>query len=87
MIQNKTTVKTTKMLLINVIGIKMSNIGSNQLTSVCSKIIRKPINPSRKEKKSLHFGHDHETKPGDYHKSRYIEHRSRGFDRSQYCIA
>ena len=44
----------------------MSDIGLNQLTSVYSKIIRKPINPSRKEKKSLHFGHDHETKLGDY---------------------
>ena len=43
----------------------MSDIGLNQLTSVYSKIIRKPINPSRKEK-SLHFGHDHETKLGDY---------------------
>ena len=30
----------------------MSNIGSNQLTSVYSKIVRKPINPSKKEKKS-----------------------------------
>ena len=44
----------------------MSAIGLNQLTSVYSKIIGKPINPSRKEKKSFHFGHDHETKPGDY---------------------
>ena len=43
----------------------MSNIESNQLTSVYSKIIRKPINPSRK-RKSLQFGHDHETKLGDY---------------------
>ena len=44
----------------------MSDIGLNQLTSVYSKIISKPINPRRKEKKSLHFGHDHETKLGDY---------------------
>ena len=44
----------------------MSYIGSNQLTSVYSKIIRKAINTSRKEKKSLHFGHDHETKLEDY---------------------
>ena len=43
----------------------MSDVGSNQLTSVYSKIIRKPINPSRK-KKSLHFGHNHETKLGGY---------------------
>ena len=43
----------------------MSDIGSNQLASVYFKIIRKPINPSRKEK-SQHFGHDHETKLGDY---------------------
>ena len=65
----KKTVKRIKMLkkpLINIIGILMSDIGSNQLTSVQSRIIRKPINPSRKEKKSMHFGHDHETKLGDY---------------------
>ena len=47
----------------------MSNIELNQVTSVYSKIIRKPINPSRKEKKSQQFGHDHETKLGDYPKS------------------
>ena len=46
----------------------ISNVESNQLISVFSKIIRKPINPSRKEKKSLQFGHDHETKLGDYYK-------------------
>ena len=39
----------------------MSNIGLDQLTSVNSKIIRKPITLSRKKKKSLQFGHDHET--------------------------
>ena len=45
----------------------MSNIGLNQLTSVYSKIIiRKPINPSRKENKSLHFSHNYVTKLGDY---------------------
>ena len=44
----------------------ISNTELNQLTSVYSKIIRKPISPSRKEKKSLQFGHDHETKLGDY---------------------
>ena len=43
----------------------MSDIGSNQLASFYYKIIRKPINPSRKEK-SLLFGHDHETKFGNY---------------------
>ena len=42
----------------------MSDVGSNQLTSVYSKIIRKPINPSRSH--CMHFGHDHETKLGDY---------------------
>ena len=47
----------------------MSNIELNQVTSVYSKIIRKPINPSRKEKKSQQFGHDHETKLGDYPKT------------------
>ena len=36
----------------------MSDIGSNQLTSIYSKTIRKPINSSRNKKKSLHFGHD-----------------------------
>ena len=44
----------------------ISNTELNQLTSVYSKIIRKPISPSRKEKKSLQSGHDHETKLGDY---------------------
>ena len=44
----------------------MSDIGSNQLTSVYYKIIWKPISPSKKEKKSLNFGHDHETKLGNY---------------------
>ena len=45
----------------------MSHIGSTQLTSVYSKITKKPINPSRKEKqKSLQFCHHHETKLGEY---------------------
>ena len=44
----------------------ISNTELNQLTSVYSKISRKPISPSRKEKKSLQSGHDHETKLGDY---------------------
>ena len=44
----------------------MSDIGSDQLTSIYSKTIRKPINSSRNKKKSLHFGHDHKTKLGDY---------------------
>ena len=44
----------------------MSNIESNQLTSVYSKIIRKPINPSRKRKKVTAIWPYHETKLGDY---------------------
>ena len=43
----------------------MTDIGLNQLISVYSKIIRKPVNSSRKEK-PLHFGHDDETILGDY---------------------
>ena len=67
MIKNK-TVKITKMFKTNdqYNWDLMSNTGSNQLTSVYFKIIKKHINPSRKEKKSLHFDHDHETKLGDY---------------------
>ena len=47
----KKTVKTTKILKTTdrFNWDLMSDIGSNQLTSVHSKIIRKPINPSRKE--------------------------------------
>ena len=35
--------------LINITGNSISDIGSNQLTSFYSKIIRKPINSSRKK--------------------------------------